>query len=56
MKKNGKLTIRKVTLQNLDEPKLNGVAGGATVTCAGQLSCSGTCAHSCLVTTCECKP
>jgi hypothetical protein len=41
----------------LDEPALAEVAGGATGTCAGQISCPGTCpAHSCIITTCECKP
>jgi hypothetical protein len=57
MKKLKKLEIKKVTLRNLDEPALAEVAGGATGTCAGQISCPGTCpAHSCIITTCECKP
>lgn len=30
MKKSAKLSIKKVTLRNLDEPTLNGLAGGAT--------------------------
>jgi natural product precursor len=42
MKKLRKLEIKKVTLQNLDEPLLNRVAGGNTTpTCVK--SCGGTC-------------
>ncbi len=34
MKKLKKLAIKKITLQDLDDPSLLGVAGAATVTCA----------------------
>jgi len=33
MKKTKKLEIKKVTLQNLDEPTLDGVAGGKSLLC-----------------------
>jgi hypothetical protein len=41
-KKTKKLEITKVTLQNLDEPTLNAVAGGYTMTTIVPKTC-GTC-------------
>jgi hypothetical protein len=41
MKKTLKLAIKKVTLRDLDEPKLEDVAGGLTASCA--TLCGGTC-------------
>ncbi|MFZ1006498.1 MAG: hypothetical protein WAN65_06665 [Candidatus Sulfotelmatobacter sp.] len=48
MKKTKKLAIRKVTLRNVDESKLDGVVGGNTGdTCAG--TCYLTCPKTCSV-------
>ncbi|MGD0987184.1 MAG: hypothetical protein ABR874_05195 [Candidatus Sulfotelmatobacter sp.] len=50
MKKTTKLGVKKVTLRNLDETKLNAMAAAASegtfsvcihVTCAGQKTCNG---------------
>jgi natural product precursor len=49
MKKLKKLAIKKVTLQNLDEPKLEAIAGGLTG--PGPTSCPQICnitKHTCI--------
>ncbi|MFZ0320618.1 MAG: class I lanthipeptide [Candidatus Sulfotelmatobacter sp.] len=45
-----KLTIQKVTLRNLDEPSLNSIAGGVTITVptrCGQSTCAKTLELTC---------
>jgi hypothetical protein len=62
VKKLKKLAIRKITLQDLDEPLLYGVAGGATLTCVTNcVTCRGSdcsvCATVCVCNTDnDCKP
>ncbi|MFZ0771839.1 MAG: TIGR04149 family rSAM-modified RiPP [Candidatus Sulfotelmatobacter sp.] len=46
MKKTKKLEIKKVTLQNLDEPTLSVIAGGGT---GGGITCYVTCLCSVVV-------
>ncbi len=47
MKDTKKLVLKKMTLQNLDEPVLDAVAGGLTsVTCFNSV-CVGTCFRTC---------
>jgi hypothetical protein len=43
VKKTTKLAIKKVTLQNLDEPTLNEVAGAITGATCFKSACGGTC-------------
>jgi hypothetical protein len=45
MKKLKKLAIKKVTLLDLDEPTMHGIAGGITVTCPAN-TCK-TCVDTC---------
>jgi len=40
MKKLKKLELKKVTLRNLDEPKLDAMAGGTGATCAATCGCT----------------
>lgn len=50
MKKTKKLGIKKVTLQNLDEPTLSAIGGGGT---GGGITCYNTCV--CSVVACPTK-
>ena len=62
MKKIKKLALKKVTLRDLDESTLNGVAGATAAqtnckytcetSCPGPYTCGG--AKSCIVTNCAC--
>ncbi len=52
MKKIKTLTIKKVTLRDLDEPSLDAVAGGITATCLITICIGNTCPNhaSCPIT------
>jgi len=47
MKKTNKLTLKKVTLRNLDEPTLNGVAAATGGKLCNTLTCPTECAVVC---------
>jgi natural product precursor len=47
MKKLQKLKLKKVTLKDLDERKLDGVAAGATVTCDKSILCTPSICNYC---------
>ncbi len=47
MKKLKKLQLKKVTLRDLDEPTMQGIAGGARTSAP---TCPATCANTCIKT------